>query len=486
MWSASTRTVVSSIVFSLGLGGCASYSGIHGEERSIAPQALAFHEKPDGAGVFAPGAWPRSDWWSMFADPKLDALVSRALAGNPGLHAAEARVRAARAYADTVRSQLYPTLDANAAVSREQFSANSIYPPRFSGAWVNQGRLTLDFDYEFDFWGKNRDALAAALGEARATQADAATARLVLATAVTETYFELQTDIATVKVAKRTLRERMGLRDLNHQRLTRGLDTSIALRQSDEQVASSRTTLLAAEAAVQLDRHQLAALAGLGPGAALQIQPELRSYDKALALPANLPAELLARRPDIAAQQLRVEAAAARIGVAKSAFFPNVNLAAFAGFAVTSLQGLDLFSGSSRIAGIGPAIDLPIFEAGRLQANLRGSYAEYDAAVADYNQALVNALRQVADQIVSLRTARERLATQALALAAAEDAYHLTLDRYRAGLTDYLDVLINEQRLLTERLEHVRLEGRCLALVVKTIRALGGGYHVPQVSADRS
>ena len=155
-------------------------------------------------------------------------------------------------------------------------------------------------------------------------------------------------------------------------------------------------------------------------------------------------------------------------------------------FAATSLEGLDLFSTSSRIAGVGPAINLPIFEAGRLRANLRGSYAEYDTAVADYNQALINALRQVADQITSLRTARERLATQALALAAANDAYRLTLDRYRSGLTNYLDVLINEQRLLAERLEHVRLEGQCLAHAVQTIRALGGGYHVPQTMADRS
>jgi NodT family efflux transporter outer membrane factor (OMF) lipoprotein len=477
---------VGSILVALALGGCASYSGIHGKEHATAPQALAFHEKPDGAGVFERGAWPRSDWWSMFGDPKLDALVARALSGNPGLHAAEARVRAARAYADAVRSQLYPTLDANASAAREQFTGNGVYPPPFSGAWVNEGRVTLDFNYEFDFWGKYRDAFAAALGEAGAAQADEATARLVLAAAVAETYFGLQTDLATVKVAEQTLHEREGLRDLNRQRLTRGLDTSIALHQSDEQVASSRSQLLAAQAAVQLDRHQLAALAGLGPDAALEYQPELRTYDKALALPANLPAELLARRPDIAAQQQRVEAAAARIGVAKSQFFPNVNLAAFAGFAATDLTGLDLFSTNSRIAGIGPAISLPIFEAGRLQANLRGSYAEYDTAVADYNQALVDALRQVADQITSLRTARQRLATQALALAAAGDAYRLTLDRYRAGLTTYLDVLINEERLLAERLEHVRLEGQCLAHAVQTVRALGGGYHVPQTTADRS
>jgi NodT family efflux transporter outer membrane factor (OMF) lipoprotein len=211
----------------------------------------------------------------------------------------------------------------------------------------------------------------------------------------------------------------------------------------------------------------------------------LRTYDEALALPANVPADLLARRPDIVAQQLRVEAAAARIGAAKADFFPNINLAAFVGLGATSIHGLPLFNAGSAIAGIGPALHLPIFDAGRLQANLRGRYGEYDIAVSQYNQALVDALRQVADQIASLRAVKRQLVDQADALAAAGDAYGLTLDRYRAGLTNYLDVLVNEERLLAERLNRVRLEGRSLALAVETIRALGGGYHTPQATAER-
>jgi len=477
-----SRAAISLVLLStaVAFGGCASYSGIHGEERAIEARSLAFDQKPVGDGVFAPADWPRADWWSMFGDPKLDALVEQALAGNPSLRAAEARVRTARALADVARSALYPTVDLNASVARQRFSENDIYPPPFAGSWVNTGRITLDFNYEFDFWGKYRDQLAAALGEARATAADAAAARLVLAAAVAETYFQLQTDFATLQVAQQTLAEREGLRELNRQRASRGLETSIPVRQSDQQVASSRVEVAAAEAAAQLDRHQLAALAGLGPDAALDIQPALRTYDEALALPADLPADLLARRPDIAAQQLRVEAAAARIGAAKADFFPNINLAAFVGLGVTSLHGLHLFSAGSGIAGIGPALHLPIFDAGRLQANLRGRYGEYDVAVALYNQTLVDALRQVADQIASLRAVKRQLTDQADALAAAGDAYGLTLDRYRAGLTNYLDVLVNEERLLAERLNRVRLEGRSLALAVETVRALGGGYHAPQ------
>src|SRR5260221_90938 len=147
------------------LAGCASYSGIHGEARALAPQSLAFHSED--------GTWPREDWWSAFGDPKLDALVHSALEGNPSLRAAQARVRSVSALADGARASLYPTVDLNASATRQRISANDIYPPPFGGAWVNQGRLALDFNYEFDFWGKHRPALPAALGPAHAASAAA-------------------------------------------------------------------------------------------------------------------------------------------------------------------------------------------------------------------------------------------------------------------------------------------------------------------------
>ena len=453
------------------LAGCASYSGIQGEAHALVPQSLAFDQNPGG------GAWPREDWWTMFGEPKLDALVQQALEGNPGLRAAEARVRTARSLADAAGASLYPRLDLDASATRQRLSENDIYPPPFGGSWVNQGRIALDFNYEFDFWGKHRAELEAALGEVRAVSADAAQARLVLATAVAQTYFQTQTDLAALAVARQTLADREGLVELNRLRASRGLEAGVVVRQSDQQIASSHVEVSAADTAVQLDRHQLAALLGLGPDAPLEVEPALRPYAEALALPANLPADLLARRPDIAAQRWRVESAAAQIGAARADFLPNVNLAAFVGFGATAVHGLNLTGGGSAIAGVGPALHLPIFDAGHLRANLRGRYGEYDAAVEQYNQALVDALRQVADQITAARAVQQQLADQANALAAAEDAYRLTLDRYRAGLTSYLDVLVNEERVLAERLNRVRLQGSSLALAVGTIRALGGGYH---------
>jgi outer membrane protein TolC len=141
---------------SLSLTGCANYSGIHGEAHALAPQLLAFDQNQGG------GDWPREDWWTMFGDPKLDALMRQALQGNPSLRAAEARVRAAHALADAAGASLYPRLDVDASATRQRFSRNDIYPPPFGGSWVNQGRVALDFNYEFDFWGKHRAELEAA------------------------------------------------------------------------------------------------------------------------------------------------------------------------------------------------------------------------------------------------------------------------------------------------------------------------------------
>ena len=468
---------------SVAISGCVSHSGIHGREHETSAHELAFENDTASDGVFVTGDWPDADWWSMFGDPRLDALISQALVDNPTLHAAEARVRAAHSLARAAHSSLLPTLDANATAGRERLSEHDLIYGPIGGSTINQGRIALDFSYDFDFWSKYRDTFAAALGEARAVEADSAATRLVLASAVAQTYFQLQTDIAIAEVAKQTLAQREGLRDLNRQRSSRGLDTTIPSRQSDQQVSSSRVAVAAAVAAMQLDRHQLAALVGLGPDAVLDVQPTLQTYENMIALPTDLPANLLARRPDVAAQRFRAEAAAARIGVAKADFYPNVNLAAFVGLDALTLHSLHLFDAGSRVAGVSAAINLPLFEAGRLQAILQGRYDEYDLAIAQYNQTLINALRQVADRIVDLRSVRRQLIDQVDARNAAADAYRLTLDRYRAGLTNYLDVLVNEERLLAERQKQAQLQGKSLTLAVELMWALGGGYRAPTFDA---
>ena len=202
-----------------------------------------------------------------------------------------------------------------------------------------------------------------------------------------------------------------------------------------------------------------------------------------MALPSRVPAELLGRRPDLAAQRARVDAAGKDIAVAKAEFYPNVNLIAFVG--LQSLGPAGFLAAASRMAGIGPAVTLPIFDAGRLRANLAGKDADYDIAVEQYNQTLADAMRDVVDQITSFRSVEEQRREQTLALSTAQEAYDLALLRYREGIGNYLQVLSAESPLLVQQSLDADLQARKLTLTINLIRALGGGFNegTPQIAS---
>jgi len=454
----------------LALAGCASFEGLQPQSKVRDAQSLETQRTLANAPAVA---WPASDWWKAYRDPQLDALMGEAFRANPTLAVAQARVRKAQAVAAAAGAPLQPRVDANAAITEQRFSETSIYPPPFAGSWDTMNQATLDFHYEFDFWGRNQAALRAALGEARAAEVDAAAARLMLSVAVAEAYIDLQRDYAQRDVAQATLDQRTKLHDLTAQRYEAGLDSRVELKQVETAIPAARELIARYDEAIEIDRNKLAALAGAGPDRGLEIaRPEARTV--AAGVPARLPAELIGRRPDIVAQRLRVEAAGARIDEAKAAFYPNVSLSAFVGL---QSIGLDRFLRSaSTIAGVGPALTLPIFDGGRLRAGLSGQDADYDIAVEQYNTAILEAVREVADQLASLRALEARRTQQRMALASAQDAYDLAVLRYREGLGNYLQVLVAETEVLTQRSLGADLDARGLTLSVNLVRALGGGY----------
>jgi NodT family efflux transporter outer membrane factor (OMF) lipoprotein len=224
---------------------------------------------------------------------------------------------------------------------------------------------------------------------------------------------------------------------------------------------------------VALSRNRIAALVGAGPDRGLDIQRPV-AQAMYVGLPTTLPADLIGRRPDVVAQRLRVEAASANIDAAKAAFYPNVSLAAFVGFQSIGLS--KFINAGSEIAGIGPALSLPIFEGGRLRANLSTKNADYDIAVDQYNETLVEALQEVADQLASMRALEVRRRESRAALASSQDAYDLAVIRYREGLGNYLQVLTAETQVLIQKSLAADMDARELELSVNLIRALGGGY----------
>jgi len=463
---------VSILMAALLTSACATMPAATPARVAKAPEAYATAQTLPASDA---AAWPADAWWKGYGDAQLDALVDEALTGSPTLAQAEARLRRAQALANQAKAAQLPSVSANGSVERAKQSYNYGIPADFVPQGYNDyGRLSLDFSWELDFWGKNRAAVAAATSEAKAAQADAAQARLMLSTSVAASYADLARLYAERDVAERSVALRQETLTLVSDRVTNGLDTRGELRQAEAGPPNARAELAAIDEQIAQTRNGLAALLGAGPDRGLAIARPSVANLKPFGLPANLAADLIGRRPDVVAAKWRAEAASKRIGQAKAAFYPNINLAA--GIGVQALHLSDLFDSGSDIGSVGPAVSLPIFEGGRLKANLRAAEADRDGAVAAYDGAVTQALRDVADVAASERALNTRLAESRAALAANEDGFRIARLRYQGGLSTYQNVLIAELAVLAQRRVVADLESRALTLDVALVRALGGGF----------
>ncbi|MEO8756007.1 MAG: efflux transporter outer membrane subunit [Casimicrobiaceae bacterium] len=447
--------------------GCATFDPALPADPKIGMGAL-------GATADAAVVWPRDDWWQRYGDAQLGALITDGLAGSPTLAAARARIARADAAAGVARAALLPQVSGNGAVTYQKFSENYLFPPPLTGSWQTDTRATLDFNYEFDFWNKNGAALSAALSQAQGAAADAEAARLALTTGIARAYFNLQRFFAQRDVSRAAITQREDIVRITAQRFTAGLDTKVEVRQAEAALATVRTELALYDDAIAVARIRIAALTGAGPARGDSIAAVRIAAGPVTALPAAIPLDLVGRRPEIVASKWRVDAQVHDIEVAKAQFYPNINIAAFAGLSSLGLPNF-LLAGSS-IFGVGPAIHLPIFEGGRLNANLRGREADANLAVAAYNEAVIDAVRDLADAVASIRGHARITAEQAQARAATTDAYNIAVIRYRAGLGNYLTVLTAQTQQLAQDRLNVDLEARAYELDVNLARALGGGY----------
>ncbi len=417
--------------------------------------------------------WPDARWWTRYGDAALDRLVDQALAGQPSLHIAQARVRVAEAAMRSADAARVPHGALDASATDQRFSENFIYPPPLAGSTRWLADVQAGVNWELDLFGRQRAALNAAIGQWRAAQADAQAARTLLAANVAAAYFNLARLVEARAVSTDALQQREQVVGIVRQRIGAGLDTQVDLKQAEGLVAQSKVEIEALGEAIDRTRHALAELAGAGPQAFDALTPALQPI-ASHPMPPSLPADLLGRRADLVAQRWRVEAAARDSDVARAQFYPNVNLTAFAGLSSLGLNRL--FDAGSLVYGAGPAIHLPLFEADRLQANLDARRAELDASIEAYNGALQRALREVADELTGLRAIERQQIAQREATAAANAAYELALQRYRAGLGNFLVVLAAQTNVLTQRLADTDLKARHLASEVALVRALGGGY----------
>ncbi|CDF86757.1 putative outer membrane protein [Pseudomonas knackmussii B13] len=454
------------------LTGCVSSAGLAPSGKTLDPAHLQAGRSLDGTPL-SNAAWPRQDWWSSLSDPQLDSLIGEALKGTPDLQIADARARQAAAAANAADAERMPTLNAKASYAGIR-APTSVVPSPIGGHYAAVKYGALSFNYDLDLWGGQRAAWEAALGQANAAEVDRQAASINLSVNVARAYSELGHAFIVRDLAKDELDRSQRLFELSKKRMDAGLDSKVQLQQTQTQVASAREQLAAAEQQIASDRISLAVLLGQGPDRGLELQRPRALQANALSLPSNLPAELLGRRPDIVAARWRVEAANKDIQSAKTQFYPNINLGAMIGLA--SMHSSDLLSAPSRFYQIAPAISLPLFDGGRLRANLAGKDADYDLAVAQYNKTLVNALGEVSDDLSQLRSLEQRLVDQREARDIAKSNFELAMRRYGEGVGNYLDALSVQQQLLVAERELANLDAQRIDLSVQLVQALGGGF----------
>jgi NodT family efflux transporter outer membrane factor (OMF) lipoprotein len=467
------RNIVAALLATTLIAGCADMGALSTQASTRNANTLAATNSLMSAPL-SPAAWPTTDWWKSLNDPQLDQLMAEALAGSPTLKVAAARTRKALAFADSAKAALYPQINGNLVITEQRFAEHGIYPPPFAGTWNTFNQMTANLNWEIDFWGKNRAAYESALDQARVAEVDAYAARLALSVNVAQTYVQLQRAYLLLDVAELTLKEREQTYALTRDRNAAGLDSRLELKQAETALPATRELITRLNETAALTRNALAALLGQGPDRGLAIARPAAQAMRAIALPTDVPAELLGRRPDLVAQRWRIESTQQNIANAKAQFYPNINLAAFIG--LQSLGSAGFLSSASRTLGIGPAITLPIFEGGRLRANLAGTNADYDIAVEQYNQALADSLKDVVDQLASWRSVEQQRTQQKVALDTAQEAYDLALLRYREGIGNYLQVLSVEAPLLEQQSLEAELRARQLEIAINLVRALGGGF----------
>ena len=473
-------TLAIALASALVLAGCASSRGLAPEGRPLDADSLQAQRSLSGVAV-SDAAFPTQDWWTTLGDAQLDSLIVEALQGTPSLAAADARLRQAVAQAGLADAQRKPTLGASAQYSGLQLP-ETVAPEPLGGSYQGVGLLSLNFKYTFDLWGGERAKWQAALGQARAAEVDAQAARLTLSSGIARTYVALAQAFDANDVARADFDRASGLLELGRQRVAAGLDNQLQIRNAESAVASAQQQIQASEHEIEVTRNALAALLGKGPDRGRDIARPTILHAATPTLPSVLPSELLGHRPDVVAARWRVEAAQHGIKASKAAFYPTINLSAMAGVAAGNLG--DLFGSDALLLQGGPAISLPIFDGGRLRNNLASSDATYDLAVANYNQSLVGALREVADAVHSARSLDAQIASATQARDAARSAWDIATQRYKAGLGTQLDVLAAQRPLLDSDRQLTVLRAQRLAASIDLDRALGGGLVLTAPTSD--
>jgi multidrug efflux system outer membrane protein len=428
----------------------------------------------DSLSMESGGNWPAQQWWKRYQDSTLDQLIELGGANSPSLATAHARYDSARQSVRLAAAESGAHVEASADADRQRLSDNGVFPPRLLGfTWYNQFDLGLQASYTFDWWGKQRAAVEAAMDQAHAAQADRSAAALMLASSIADAYFGWQSDQNRLRLARDKEAAVESQARVSGARVSADLDSEDELSSADLALAAAREQVAYLQGSAELRVVALAALVGRPisdlPPLSLKDLPSFPAI-----LPDNVKIDLMSRRADITASRWRVEAAERSLASARADFFPDVTVNALLG--LSSLDVGKLLEYGSRVPQVSAAIHLPIFDAGRLKARYGGAQAAIDAAVSSYQDTVIGAARDVATQATTRAQIEAQRAQRLKQVEAALRMKNTAAARVRQGLSDSRSELLATQSWIDQRDGLIQLDSAALSADIALQRALGGGY----------
>lgn len=425
--------------------------------------------------------WPQSQWWQDYHDPQLDQLITRALQNAPDMQVARQRIRLAEAQAQMAQSQTGPEVDFGANVERQKMSAEGVMGPfaanepeqGITGPWYTNGTFGLTANWDLDLWGKNRALVASRIGEVKARSAELAQTRQVLASSVARLYWQWQTEAAVKAALGQVKHEQENILSVDKALYQRGITSSVEGVENDINTSKTDQQLTDVTGSMKEIEARLMALTN-NQSSALKLRPVALPAVKS-EMPASLGYELLARRPDLQAAHWYIQSSMSEVEAAKAAFYPDINLMAF--LQQDALHLSDLFRHSAQQMGVTAGLTLPIFDSGRLNANLDIADAQRDLSVASYNKAVVDAVNQVAKNASQVETLMEKNHQQQQVLQDAELVVQQAQARMKTGILSGSKVSQVALPSLQEQIAALRLQGQWVDASIQLTSSLGGGYH---------
>lgn len=413
------------------------------------------------------------NWWEIFQDAQLNALEQQVNVSNQNLKAAEAQYTQARAALRYQRADYFPTVSAAPSATRNSFSGNrQPHSAQFSGVTFTDLQIPFELSYQVDIWGRVRRTVESYRGQAQASAADLAAVNLSMHSQLALLYFQARMLDAEEQLLNSTVSQYEQALELIQTRYAGGLASDLEVQQASTQLETTRAQAIDVAVARAQFEHAVAVLIGKPP-ASFSLAP-LPLTAPPPAIPVGLPSELLERRPDIAAAERLMASANAQIGVAKSAYYPLVNLGATGGFESGSIG--TLLSGPSALWSVGPSALFTVFDVGRRRAASDQAIAAYDQSVANYRQTVLTGFQQVEDNVAALRILEHEAEVQDNAVKAAQKYLELAITRYKGGVTSYLEVTTAQSAALSDEVTAVNILGRRMVDAVTLVQALGGGW----------